>query len=305
MATSGLNNKDDPHSPLDTVKYIIDYTSPRILVNHVMGCTFTVVVTILIICLNSVTILAYWKSSQLRKKTTNFLIFILSINDLAVGIIVGPLFITLFIREIALKRATDIINYLNLCSIVFLSTISFQTMIIMNCERYLGIVHPIFHRMKVTKKRLLRCLIFIWIFGAAQNVLLFHYEAVIIKLITIEVILLLVLLLYMYVKIYLSAPKSRNKVHQDEMQRFKEKTFMKNAKLAKSCFLVIISSYICFIPASIVNGMTRNRSEGVYLMQIWCEVLLLLNSCLNSVLFFWSNNCLRKEAFILLGCNLT
>lgn len=310
MASDSHKNVHERHDPLDSLGYIIDYTSPRILVNNTICCSITVLVTILTISLNSVTVLAYWKSTQLRRNMTNFLILILSLNDLAVGLFVGPLYVLLLAREITLNRATDVINYLNLGSLLLFTGISFETMIVMNCERYLGIVHPILHKTKVTKERLLQCLLAVWFVGGAQALLLFYYTDSFVKLKTVEVIFYMILLVYMYVKIYLTAKQSRNigrsrskncRVHNEEAPYFKHKSLLQNLKLAKSCFLVVISSYVCFLPACIIAGVIDSRNEVVYMVQMWSETLLLLNSSLNSVLFFWRNNCLRKEALILIG----
>ena len=240
-------------SDLDSLKYIVDYTSSRILFNNTICCTVTAVVTVVIICLNSVTVLAYWKSTQLCKKMTNFLILILSLNDLAVGLIVGPLCILFLVEEITLKGATNVVASLNLGSLLLFSGLSFETMIIMNCERYLGIVHPMFHLAKVTKERLLQCLLAIWATGGAQIILLFFYGDFFVILKTAEVMFCMILLLYMYVKIYLTAQesrnlglcKSKNRVHHEETSYFKVKSLIQNVKLAKSCLLVIHSKKRC------------------------------------------------------------
>jgi uncharacterized RDD family membrane protein YckC len=150
----------------------------------------------------------------------------------------------------------------------------------------------------------------IWLVGGAQTLLLFYYGDVFVKLKAIEVIFCMILLLYMYVKIYLTAQQSRNtcsrmyknRVHQEETSHLKAKNLIQNVKLAKSCFLVVMSSYVCFLPACIIVGIIHNRNEVVYMAQMWSETFLLLNSSLNSVLFFWRNNGLRKEALILIGC---
>ena len=311
MSSDSQKKVFDTHAPLDSLGYIVNYYSMRILVNHTICCTITVLVSVLTVGLNFVTFLTYWKSTQLQRKMTNFLIFILSLNDLAVGFIVGPLYVLLLAREITLKRATNVINYLNLGSLMLFTGMSFETMIVVNCERYLGIVHPIFHKTKVTKERLVQCLLIIWFVGGAQTILLFYYGDFFVKLKTIEVIFFMILLLYMYVKIYATAQKStnvrngsQNRVQQEETSRFKDKCVIQNVRLAKSCFLVVISCYICFLPASIIAGVIPSRTEVVYMAQIWSQTFLMLNSSFNSILFFWKNYGLRKEALTLIGCTI-
>ena len=298
-------------SDLDSLNYIVDYTSSKTLLNNRICCTFTAVVTVLIISLNSVSILAYWKSTHLCKKMTNFLILILSVNDLAVGLIVGPLYILFLIQETGLNGATNVIASLNLGLSLLFSGMSFETMIVMNCERYLGIVHPMFHLAKVTKERLLKWLLALWAVGGTQIILLFSYGDLFVKLKTAEVIFCMILLLYMYVKIYFTVQESRNgtlcgskkRVHQQkESSHFKVKSFIRDVKFAKSCFLVIVCAFVCFIPASVTAGAIHSTNEVAYMVQIWSETFILLNSSLNSILFFWRNNCLRKEALIIIRC---
>lgn len=296
---------------LDSLNYNVDYTSSRILLNNTICCIVTAVVTVVIICLNSVTVLAYWKSTQLCKKMTNFLILILSLNDLAVGLIAGPLCILFLVEEITLKGATDVIANLNLGSSLLFSGMSFETMIVMNCERYLGTVHPMFHLAKVTKERLLQYLLAIWAVGGAQIILLFFYGDFFVKLKTAEVMFCMLLLLFMYVQIYLTAQesrnlslccKSKNRVHQEEASYFKVKSLITNVKLAKSCLLVIVCAFVCFIPAPLTAGAIDSTNEVAYMVQIWSETFILLNSSLNSIIFFWRNSCLRKEALIIIRC---
>lgn len=299
-----------PSFPSRFLNFIVDHTSPKILANHTVCCFITAFIAVLTIFLNSVSVLAFWKSIQLRRKITNFLIFVLSLNDLAVGLFAGPLYILLLAREMTLMRSSDDVNYINLASVLFFTGMSFETPIVMSFERYLGIVHPLFHKTKVNKEHLIKCLVVTWIVGGLQILLLFFsYGDFFVQLKTVEVIVCMILLPYMYVKIYLTVQRSRdiglrvfqNRVCPEEAPHFKEKSLLQNLKLAKSCFLVIISSYVCFLPVCVVT-IIRSQSEVAYMATNWSQTILLLNSCSNSILFFWRNNCLCKEALILIGC---
>ena len=61
-------------------------------INFVICCLVNALLTCSTITLNSLTVLAYWKSSQLRKKTCYFLVMLLSLSDLAVGVLSNSIF---------------------------------------------------------------------------------------------------------------------------------------------------------------------------------------------------------------------
>ena len=56
-------------------------------INHVICFEFNILIMVSSTVLNTTTVLAYWKSSQLRKKTSYFLIMLLSFSDL--GTVLG------------------------------------------------------------------------------------------------------------------------------------------------------------------------------------------------------------------------
>ena len=105
------------------------------------------------ILLNFVTIATFCSSSHLRKKAYYFLIFLQSCNDLAIGLIVSPLFST----YIGGYFVNDLNCDVYFAFIMFFTTAGFSVIILsaMNLERYASIVHPVYHRNKFTKKKLL------------------------------------------------------------------------------------------------------------------------------------------------------
>ena len=82
----------------------VDYTSTKIIVNHVVFCVVNALLTVSTIGLNSITAMACWKSTQLRKTKAHFMIMVLSLNDLAVGLICSPSYVVIIAREILLRK---------------------------------------------------------------------------------------------------------------------------------------------------------------------------------------------------------
>ena len=103
--------------------------------------------------LNLSTIITFRSSSQLKRKTCHYLIYIQSIIDLGVGLVVTLLFSTVTLTQIMHNVSCEVyIIFLK----VFLMTNGFSIAILsaMNFERYTSIVHPVFHRNKLTSKKL-------------------------------------------------------------------------------------------------------------------------------------------------------
>ena len=111
------------------------------------------------ICLNSLVIVSFWKSWQLRKKTCHFMILVLSCFDLLALLTNNPL--TALITMLWLTGKLNVwpswadisLNQPNL-SFGF----SLLALLVLNFDRYLAASYRIFHRTSVTKGRLLTLL---------------------------------------------------------------------------------------------------------------------------------------------------
>ena len=111
------------------------------------------------ICLNSLVILSFWRSVQLRKKLCHFMIMILSCCDL-LTVLKGHS-LTALSAMLWLNGKFDVyprllLIFLKLSNIFVAS--SLLALLVMNFDRYLATHCPIFHRTSVTKRRLLTLL---------------------------------------------------------------------------------------------------------------------------------------------------
>lgn len=282
----------------------IDYTSTIIVTNHIIFCVVNASLSVLTTCLNFITAVAYWKSTQLRKKVSYFLIMVLSLNDFGVGAVCSPILVALLAREISLRKDSCLLNTINLILLLVLSGGSFHTLVVLNFERYFGIVHPIIHRTKVTKSRLVKCLIILWLGGAVQVILTFFNQDVLTRFITVELFAFVTAFAFIHVKIYLASRRTsvsfswadRNSyVFPNDTTKLERKSFLRNLKLAKSCFIVVVCFFVCFLPGPILV-IVSSKNDVIYMAHVWSETLILVNPSLNSIVFFWRNRTLRKEA---------
>lgn len=78
---------------------VAEFASKVYLINFAVARAVNIVVIALTKLLNTATIITYWKSSQLRKKTSYFLVMLLSIIDLTNGVLGHTSFIAMLIKS--------------------------------------------------------------------------------------------------------------------------------------------------------------------------------------------------------------
>ena len=271
-------------------------------VSHVVCLILNIIQTLLIISLNYLAIHAFCKSAQLKRKATLFVVMLLSTNDLAIGIIAEPLFLLLLSREIF---ATENCLYLllNVTTLNILLAISMTTFLVLNFEIYLSIIHPIFHQTKISKKRVLYLLLLLWFLIVARTYFVVRHlnQKTSQFIATFLISLAMLAMVYMHTRIFAAIRKRRRfKVGASPSTPKHGKTFLSGVRDAKSCLLVLVSTVCCYLLAAIDNGIgTRSTHMGIVLSR-WSTTFVLSASVLNSLVFYWRNNLLRKEAIRIL-----
>ena len=161
----------------DEIPMIIRIPSDVYYINFLIGLIFNIFLTVSTIFLNSVTILAYAKSALLKSKKPYFLIMLLSVNDLLVGLFGNGSFVMLLVTLIigyARCEINILFHYACFCSVAM----SIMTLFGLNIERYLSILHPFYHRTKVTKPKLLKMIVGLWILIVAPTVNQFGFRKI-------------------------------------------------------------------------------------------------------------------------------
>ena len=77
-------------------------------------------------------------------------------------------------------------------------------------------------------------------------------------------------------------------------------SFLHDLQLAKMYLLVVFSSFVLNLPNAVVLSMFHDRLktvDGFVQSKIWTVTLVLMNSTVNSLIFFWANEGLRKEGW--------
>ena len=159
-------------------------------------------------------------------------------------------------------------------------------------------IHPIFHRHKVTKFRLLIASFVIWCAFAVNAYILIVDEKLGTIIWSIMICIFLIILIFIYAKIFRAGRETaRNRISDDGT--VSKKAFLRNIKLAKSCLIVLCCTFLCFLPMAITSSMTNSFSKLDLVGRImwsWSITLIFSSSTLNSVIFFWRNEILRNVA---------
>ena len=262
--------------------------------------------------LNSLVIFTFMSSSFLRKKVCYFLIMVLSSVDLIVVVIVHPLAI-FFSVSLFTRKNICMSGKLYSYSISLLCGLSGYTLLAMNIERYLAIVHPFFYQGTVTKWKLLLLVGLFWTIIVA--LLLFSILFPFMKGIVIvaEVLLFLLISTFVYVKILIIARKKRRESaieHERSGEQVRQyKNHMRDVKLTAEYILIVLCFFICYSPTGLANGMDYlalnpgSQSAALFgKFRIWTRIIMIMNSTFNCLIFFWKNKTLCRESRKLLKC---
>ena len=172
----------------------------------------------------------------------------------------------------------------------------------------MGVLHPVAHRTQMTKKRLLKYLYFSALAILAMMLMAFVYKTLYYIFTTANICISLTLIAFVYIRILSTARRrfsleiqpGHGKVGINSRGKNRKQQFVREFKLAKSCFFVIITFFFCFIPISVISVLSVNVSREMLpkfgLLQSWAITLALSNHSLNSLIFFWTRPMLKKEA---------
>ena len=252
------------------------------------------------VCLNSLVILSFWRSVQLRKKLCYFMIMVLSCCDFLAVLVNHPL--SALTAMLWLTGKLGIYeNWMNICG--FLANVclgcSLIALLVMNFDRYLATSHPLFHRASVTKERLLILFVIITISAVSLTLLTVLYDSIISFAVFLLIcfIVLLPSMLYINYKLFTIARKSRR---NNAISPETKKTTL-SLKNISSCLLVVASVAVLSIPVfvyvaiRIIWKTESNVLNDSELTALWARTFSSMNCTFNCLIFYWKDRLLRAE----------
>lgn len=286
-------------------------------VNAVLLCAVNFIFMIAGIFLNCVVIMSIVMNTQLQKKLCYFMILVLACFDLAVVIVFHPL-ITV---EVLLRwSSTTDIYAVDVIILEHLFSFALVALLTMTLERYLALVYPFFHHKFMTKSKIIGILatmqlpfgITHLVRGLGENPEL-YLESCMLGL----VMTVILVLFYLNYKIFDMVKTLRRRADVN-LGNFidgnvpENNSELRNVKFSlkkiSTCILAVVCLSLCYFPPIITlgirilnAGLIDNHDDGfsscdtMCVIRLWEDTLLTINSTLNSLIFFYKNDTLRRH----------
>ena len=280
------------------------------LVNVLFLCAVNIIFMVTGALLNSLVIFSLLKSALYRQKLCHFMILVLCCFDLAVATVTHPVLLSSTIY-LHLGDYNQLREQIRLYICVLLDGLSMWSLIMLNIERFLGVVYPIFHRTSVTRKRLLAVFAFFISINIIQSSLTFRNIIPDNVLIVAYLPLYFLTLFFLNYKMYFVAKaKLKNKTHPEAPSASDNEEIKKVAfslKKISTCILVVACYFFCCCPAIVLCGLFSVKKiplydEKVISSSLWLSTFVSMNSTFNCLIFFWKNSLLRREGIKILKC---
>ena len=251
------------------------------------------------IFLNSLAIITFWRSVQLRKKLCYFMIMILSCCDLFVVLTSHPS--AAVVAMLWLTGKLDAFPKWAVLLFRFTSVLqgfSLFALLVMNIDRYLATYYPIFHRTSVTKGKLLTLLATL-IVGELTVCLMYIFHIVISFPVSLLAALTILFppMLFINYKLFIIARKSRrNNGISPEMKKTFSLKNISSCLLAVACFVLLSIPVFVYIGLTINSGDLSALNNGTDIAGLWATTFCSMNSTFNCLIFYWKNKILRIQA---------
>ena len=285
--------------PLDTTK-TIRISCTVLLATDIIPAVLTIV-------LNAVFITTLTKTRSLHTPSNVFL-GAMCFSDILVGILVQPIFIGYQITIIANKESYLLRVSLRY-SVIVVSGLSFIFASFVTADRYLAICRPFQYRQKASCKRHLTIAVVAGMcYTTIAAVMLiqrtYHFEGIVMCYLVFSFIGIIV----SHVRIYKVVIKKRNVVinlgsitdGESKKEIIHERKERARTHIIGTilCFLIL-----CYIPFAVMSAVAiiwrdqvcRSR-ETTVIASLWVGAFVLINSCINPILYFVMSNEFRSAA---------
>ena len=263
----------------------------------IANCVFNAFFSFTAFTLNFVTILALRKPLTIPRALKTLLLS-LAVSDLAVGLLVQPLYITRLFMMI--KENTQTVTYEITWNIffstgIFVASASFFGVVALAADRFLAVHLHLRYQELVTRKRVVAVVISIWIIS---TILMFLYiwippDVVGIILVPVDSVCYLTTALF-YFKIYLAVRQHRNQIHVLQAQLAQNNggditNAARERKAAVGTFYVYLVFLICYLPSTCFSIILRSAGLSTMLFHfgLYANTLMFLNSSLNPLIYSW------------------
>ena len=273
--------------------------------SYIANCVLNAFLSYTAIMLNSVTIYALRKTLSLPKPL-KVLLLSMAISDLAVGVLVQPLFIAYLVTKLEQNtgnRSSFTTTYIVFSTAVYLFGLaSLFSVMALIADRFLGVHLHLRYQELVTHKRVVAVVISIWIFSAFCSLIRLWIPVdldisdVITSIAVAAFVLTSALLNY---KRYVAVRHHANQIHAQQVQQEKQNgEGLNSARLrnyAMGTFLVYLTFLLCYFPRICTIVYKKiGTSTTIERWQLYTLTLVFVNSSLNPLIYCWKMRHIRR-----------
>ena len=283
------NNDTDEGSHLNLTERVV-------LIVQIIISTTTCPFTIL---LNSFVILAVKKTPRLQSKA-KILLACLAATDAFIGLTAQPssILVELFRLFDMTSLAQKIrLNFHNRVLLAGITNSLFHLMLV-TFERLVAIKFTIHHPFLITDKNIMVSVASFWIIALCTLALRYIIPNVVLFTVASLVVICIIFIAISYVILYRETLRHKKRIKTEQVAQQEVETFLKENKALKTTVYVVGSLVLCFTPSlfllvSLVVKRLSLVANSVSFVS-FCRVLVMLNSLLNPLIYFWRDKEMRK-----------
>ena len=276
---------------------------PRSII--VLNCSANTILVIVSIIANSLVVSAIWRTPSLRYPSIVFLCG-LAVSDLAVGLVVQPLFIAVELLKIhGLPSGGDCTLETAFLALAFIVCgVSFGLVTLISMDRYIAIQYPLRYPSIVTLPRVMFLITLCWLASTfCSSLLVWQFSAFLYVVATVMMVFLGTSTI-IHITIYRIVRRHRNEIRAQEqaVQATNEFNMARFKKTAVNTFIVYYFVLLCYVPFSIAWVLRMVGSSSLENPIVWKlgNTIVFLNSALNPFLYCWRLPSIRGPVMTLL-----
>ena len=242
---------------------------------------------------NTLILVALHKDSSLHPPS-KLLFRNLAANDLCVGVIVEPLFVTYFISVLNKRwdicpHAFDIVHLTG----YILSAVSLFTMTAISVDRLLALLLGLRYGQVVTLKRMRLTVTLSWVVSTIGSTLYLRNHHITLRFSNSVISVCLLTSFFCYTKIFIvlrhNQVQAQGNINQGQPSQIVSLNRARYRKTVSSVLWVQLTVVACYLPRGIVELLVLQRglSPSLLLVRYFTATLIFLNSSLNPILYCW------------------
>ncbi len=277
--------------------------------SFIANCAFNAFSSYTAIVLNSLTFYAMRKTSSLPKPLKTLLLS-LAVSDLAVGLLVQPLYLAKVIIQLQQNTKHNafysVHNVYVFVALIFVNA-SFFSVVAISVDRFLAIHLHLRYQELVTHKRVVAVVIAIWVLRAFLPIV-YLWISVKIARVVIRIVLGLCFICttLVYCRIYFAVRRHTIQIQALQVQQVEENGEITHSamqrKYALSSFYVYLVFLICCMPEYCLSFVLQISGPSAALNGplLYFKTLLRINSSLNPVIYCWKMRHIRHAVIEIL-----